>query len=91
MSETETTSGVPAYSITTQPTIDTIAKEFGGDAKKIVPYLATQARWDWYEVAILLLGSRDAVNALLAEVEAAAVATAQQPEGAMAGTATTTA
>jgi len=90
MSETATTSGVPTYSISTQSTLDTIAKELGGDAQKTVAYLATQARWDWHDVAVLLLGSREAVNAWIAAQQPVEPGSTQQPEGAMTGTATTT-
>jgi ribosomal silencing factor RsfS len=41
--------------------LEKLAKAAGGDKAKLLEVLATQQRWDWADVAVLLTGSNAAV------------------------------
>jgi len=64
----------PADEAPHEPTaLEKMAKEIGGDKNKLVAALAAQARWNWDDVAVLVLHSHkalaDCVKAMNEETE----------------------
>lgn len=101
MATAPTTTPTPAEA--EKPTaLEEMAKKLGGAKEKIVEHLSSQERWNWYDVAVLLLGTNKAVAEITAKLsdestkryakaeKAHLAALNAQREGALAGTATTT-
>lgn len=101
MATAPTTTPAPAAEAEKPTTLEEMAKKLGGVKEKIVEHLSSQERWNWYDVAVLLLGTNKAVAEITGKLNEAsakryteaekahAAALNAQREGALVGTAIT--